>query len=263
MHLASYNIRGRTSFGVVTGDGVVDLQPRMAPRFTSVFDLLRAEALGEVRTVMQSVRADFSLAEAEWLAPVLTPEKILVLGSTILTVTQRSSGGTEGARNTPACSFVRQIRSSATTSRSCVLRVSEQLDYRRNCAGHWPRRPAYPARARIDHVAGITFVQRGAPFATGCATVGSMSRRARISTPPGSIGPWLTTGLDLTQPLHLTVSLNNKLTQDDATASMIFSFADLIAYHHLHDHQTRRHHRDRHADEEDREAIRRAGARAG
>ena len=34
MHLATYNIRGRLSFGVVSGDGVVDLRPRLAPRLT-------------------------------------------------------------------------------------------------------------------------------------------------------------------------------------------------------------------------------------
>ena len=50
MHLATYNIRGRSSFGVVSGDGVVDLRPRLAPRLTSVLDVLRAGALDEVKT---------------------------------------------------------------------------------------------------------------------------------------------------------------------------------------------------------------------
>jgi len=50
MHLATYNIRGRLSFGVVSGDGVVDLRPRLAPRLTSVLDVLRASALAEVNS---------------------------------------------------------------------------------------------------------------------------------------------------------------------------------------------------------------------
>ena len=41
MNLASYNIRGRSSFGVVVGDGIVDLRPRLAPRLQSVLDMLR------------------------------------------------------------------------------------------------------------------------------------------------------------------------------------------------------------------------------
>ena len=48
----------------------------------------------------------------------------------------------------------------------------------------------------------------------------------------GAIGPWLVTAdeVDLAKPLHITVKINGEITQDDTTASMIKSFADLIAY---------------------------------
>ena len=46
----------------------------------------------------------------------------------------------------------------------------------------------------------------------------------------GSIGPWIETDIDLTKPLHLIVRKNGEVTQDDTTANMIYSFADLIAY---------------------------------
>ncbi len=48
----------------------------------------------------------------------------------------------------------------------------------------------------------------------------------------GSIGPWLVTAdeIDLAQPLRLTAKVNGELTQDDTTASMIKSFADIVAY---------------------------------
>ena len=229
MHLASYNIRGRTSFGVVTGEGIVDLRPRMAPRFTSVSDLLRADALDEVRTVTQSVRADFSLAEAEWLAPVLTPEKILCIGINYPNRDAEVSGGTEGAKY-PSM-FFRTPNSLVGHNQPIVRpKVSEQLDYEGEIALVIGRAGRHIPRARaLDHVAGITLCNEG--------TIRDWLRHGRFNVTQGknfdasgSIGPWLTTGLDLTQPLHLTVSLNNKLTQDDTTASMIFSFADLIAY---------------------------------
>ena len=50
MHLASYKIRGRDSFGVVVGDGIVDLKPRMSARYSSVLDILRAGALNEAKS---------------------------------------------------------------------------------------------------------------------------------------------------------------------------------------------------------------------
>ena len=68
MHLASYKIRGRDSFGVVVGDGIVDLKPRMSARYSSVLDILRAGALNEAKSTAAGVRPDFPLSEAEMTA---------------------------------------------------------------------------------------------------------------------------------------------------------------------------------------------------
>jgi 2-keto-4-pentenoate hydratase/2-oxohepta-3-ene-1,7-dioic acid hydratase in catechol pathway len=229
MHLASYNIRGRTSFGVVIGDGIVDLRPRLAPRFSSVLDLLRADALAEAKTTAQGVRADFSLAEAEFLAPVLTPEKILCIGVNYANRGAEVSGGAEGAKY-PSM-FFRAPNSLVGHNQPIVRpKVSEQLDYEGEIALVIGRGGRHISRERaLEHVAGLTLCNEG--------TIRDWLRHGRFNVTQGknfdasgSIGPWMTTGLDLTQPLHLTVSVNGEVTQDDTTASMIFSFADLIAY---------------------------------
>jgi 2-keto-4-pentenoate hydratase/2-oxohepta-3-ene-1,7-dioic acid hydratase in catechol pathway len=229
MHLASYNIRGRTSFGVVVGDGIVDLRPRMAPRFTSVFDLLRADALAEAEAVARSVRADFALAEAEWLSPVVTPEKILCIGVNYANRDAEVSGGTEGAKF-PSM-FFRAPNSLVGHNQPIVRpKVSEQLDYEGEIALVIGRAGRHiPPEHALEHVAGVTICNEG--------TIRDWLRHGRFNVTQGknfdasgSIGPWFTTGLDLTQPLHLTVSLNGEVTQDDTTASMIFPFAELIAY---------------------------------
>ena len=81
MKLASYRVRGRDSFGVVGAEGVVDLQPRLKPRFASVLDLLRAEdGVAAAQAASHGVRADFPLSELEFLPPVCAPEKILCIG---------------------------------------------------------------------------------------------------------------------------------------------------------------------------------------
>ena len=46
----------------------------------------------------------------------------------------------------------------------------------------------------------------------------------------GSIGPWIETDVDLTKPLRLIVRKNGEVKQDDTTANMIYSFADIIVY---------------------------------
>src|SRR5688572_28608976 len=98
MRLASYNIRGRTSFGVVVGEGIVDLRPRLAPRFSSVLDLIRADALAEADATVRGVRADFALSEAEMLPPVPGGEKILCIGVNYANRNAELTGGTENAK---------------------------------------------------------------------------------------------------------------------------------------------------------------------
>ena len=60
MKLASFKVRGRDSFGAVVGEGVVDLKTRLAPKYSSVLDLLRRDGLDEARATIQGVRPGFS-----------------------------------------------------------------------------------------------------------------------------------------------------------------------------------------------------------
>src|SRR6476646_7170613 len=81
MKLASYRAHGRESFGAVIGEGVIDLNTRLKPRFTSVLDLLRLQGgLDAARETVRGVRADFPLSEVELLPPLRAPEKILCIG---------------------------------------------------------------------------------------------------------------------------------------------------------------------------------------
>jgi 2-keto-4-pentenoate hydratase/2-oxohepta-3-ene-1,7-dioic acid hydratase in catechol pathway len=231
MHLASYNIRGRTSFGVVVGDGIVDLRPRLAPRFASVLDILRGGALEEAKAVAAGVRADFPLAEAELLPPVPGGEKILCIGVNYANRNQEltGAGGTENAKY-PSMFF--RTPNSLVAHERPIVRPPEsiQLDYEGEIAiviGREGRR--IPAERALDHIAGITLCNEG--------TIRDWLRHGRFNVTQGknfdatgSIGPWMTTGLDLRKPLQLTVRINGEVTQDDTTASMIFSFSDLIAY---------------------------------
>ena len=81
----------------------------------------------------------------------------------------------------------------------------------------------------MDIVAGYTLCNEG--------TVRDWTRHGKFNVTQGknfdasgSIGPWIETDVDLGKPLRLTVRVNGEVTQDDTTASMIFGFADLIAY---------------------------------
>lgn len=234
MKLASFKARGRDSFGAVVGEGenlgVVDLKTRLAPRFNSVLDLLRDDGLDVARAAVRGVRPDFPAAEVEWLAPVLAPEKILCIG--INYANRNADYGDQEVPKYPSM-FYRAPNSLAPHQGALLLPPeSEQLDYEGEIAlviGRSGRRIAHTDA--LNHVAGVTLCNEG--------TIRDWIRHGKFNVTQGknwdatgSIGPWMVTSdeVDLAKPLHITVKINGMVTQDDTTASMIKSFADLIAY---------------------------------
>ena len=231
MHLASYNIRGRTSFGVVAGDGLVDLRTRLAPRLQSVLDVLQADALSEIQSLVAGVRPDFALTEAELLPPVPGGEKILCIGVNYANrdAELTSAGGNQEAKY-PSMFF--KPPNALVGHNQPILRPpeSEQLEYEGEIAlviGKTGRR--IPKGRALEYVAGITMCNEG--------TIRDWVRHGRFNVTQGkswdasgSIGPWLTTSVDLRKPLHITCKINGEVTQDDTTDSMIFKFADIVSY---------------------------------
>jgi 2-keto-4-pentenoate hydratase/2-oxohepta-3-ene-1,7-dioic acid hydratase in catechol pathway len=228
MRLASYRIRGRSSFGAVVGDGVVDLRLRFGARHPTLVDVLRAHALHEARASILGVRPDYALSEVELLPPLLAPEKILCIG--INYANRAADYGDAEAPKYPSMFF--RVPGSLVAHGKPLLRpkVSEQFDYEGEIALVIGREGRHVTRERaLDHVAGVTLCNEG--------TVRDWLRHGKFNVTQGknfdasgSIGPWMETDVDLTGPLHLTVKLNGEVTQDDTTASMIFGFADIIAY---------------------------------
>ena len=230
MKLASFKVRGRDSFGAVVGEGVVDLKTRLAPQFASVLDLLRGGGLDFAREVVHGVRADFPMREVEFLPPVPNPEKILCVG---INYANRNADYGD-AEAPPYPSLFYRAPDSLVGHRQPIVRPreSEQLDYEGEIAlviGRQGRRIA-PERW-LDHVAGVTLCNEG--------TIRDWTRHGKFNVTQGknwdasgSIGPWLVTAdeVDLAQPLRITAKVNGELTQDDTTASMIKSFADIVAY---------------------------------
>jgi 2-keto-4-pentenoate hydratase/2-oxohepta-3-ene-1,7-dioic acid hydratase in catechol pathway len=231
MHLASYHIRGRTSFGVRSGDGLVDLRLRLSPRYQSMLDVLREDALEEAKSIAAGVRADYPLSEVEFLPPVPGAEKILCIGVNYANRDAEVAGlgGNEGAKY-PSMFF--KPPASMVGHNQPILRPveSEQLEYEGEIAlviGKAGRR--IPKERALDHVAGITMCNEG--------TIRDWIRHGRFNVTQGkswdatgSIGPWVATGVDLKKPLHITCRINGEVTQDDTTDHMIMGFADLLAY---------------------------------
>jgi 2-keto-4-pentenoate hydratase/2-oxohepta-3-ene-1,7-dioic acid hydratase in catechol pathway len=227
MRLASYNLRGRPSFGAVAGDGIVDLRSRLS-RFSTLVEVFRAQALAEAKAAADGVRPDVPLTAVELLPPLLAPEKILCIG-----INYANRGQDYNVTNNPKypSMFYRAPNSLVGSGQNMVRpKISEQLDYEgeialiigRDCK-HVPKDKA------LETVAGVTLCNEG--------TIRDWTRHGQFNVTQGKnfdatggIGPWIATDIDLGKPLRIVTRKNGEVIQDDTTASMIFSFADIIAY---------------------------------
>jgi 2-keto-4-pentenoate hydratase/2-oxohepta-3-ene-1,7-dioic acid hydratase in catechol pathway len=227
MRLASYALRGRPSFGAVTGDGIVDLRPRLH-RFATLSEVFRAQALDQAKAASDGVRPDVPLTEVELLAPLPAPEKILCIG-----INYAGRGADYNVTNNPKypSMFYRAPNSMVGSGQNLIRpQISEQLDYEGEIAVVIGRECKHvPKDQALGVIAGITLANEG--------TIRDWTRHGQFNVTQGknfdacgSIGPWIQTTFDLTKPLNLVVRKNGEVTQDDTTASMIFSFADIIAY---------------------------------
>jgi 2-keto-4-pentenoate hydratase/2-oxohepta-3-ene-1,7-dioic acid hydratase in catechol pathway len=227
MRLASYNFRGRPSFGAVVGDGIVDLRARLS-RFASLLEVFRAQALGEAKAASEGVRPDVRVAQVELLPPLPAPEKILCIG-----INYANRGQDYNVTNNPKypSMFYRAPNSLVGSGQNLVRpKISEQLDYEGEIAIIIGRECKHvPKDKALETIAGVTLANEG--------TIRDWTRHGQFNVTQGKnfdatggIGPWIATDLDVGKPLHLTVRKNGEVIQDDTTASMIFSFADIIAY---------------------------------
>ncbi len=227
MRLASYNMRGRPSFGAVVGDGIVDLRGRLS-RFSTLLEVFRAQALGEAKAASDGVRPDVPLSAVELLPPLLAPEKILCIG-----INYANRGADYNVTNNPKypSMFYRAPNSMVGSGQNLVRpKISEQLDYEGEIAiviGHDCKH--VPKESALDTVAGITLANEG--------TIRDWTRHGQFNVTQGKnfdatggIGPWIQTEFDLSKPLRVITRKNGEVIQDDTTASMIFSIADIIAY---------------------------------
>jgi 5-carboxymethyl-2-hydroxymuconate isomerase len=230
MKLASYSHNGRESFGPVVGNGIADVHSRL-PRYHTLLDVLRADALDEVRQACAGVRAEFPLSEVDLLPPVVLPEKILCVG---VNYGNRNAEYKDGSEVPKYPSLFFRTPGSVMGHEQPIVcpRESTQFDYEGEIVlviGRGGRRIA--REDALSHIAGLTLCNEG--------SVRDWLRHGKFNVTQGknfdrsgSIGPWMVTAdeIDWDKPLHLTTLVNGETRQDDTTENLIFSFAELIAY---------------------------------
>ena len=228
MKFASFAAGGRESFGAVAGDGIVDLGKRT--KYASLFDVLRAGALGELSKEAAG-KADYVLKDVTLLPPVRTPEKILCVG---VNYANRNAEYKDNSDEQKYPSLFCRTPNSLVGHGQPIARPPEspQLDYEGEIVlvvGKEGRR--IPRERAMDYVAGLTLCNEG--------TIRDWVRHAKFNVTQGknfdstgSLGPWLVPYTSESQiaDIRLTTRVNGETRQDDRTGRLIFGFRYLINY---------------------------------
>jgi 2-keto-4-pentenoate hydratase/2-oxohepta-3-ene-1,7-dioic acid hydratase in catechol pathway len=230
MRLVSYRHGGRTSYGAVAGDAVVDLGRRL-PQFAGLKDLLRSGSLEAAKAVAEGGKPDLALADVELLPPVIDPGKIICVG---VNYANRNAEYKDNTAESKYPSLFYRSAHSLVGSGAPLVRPpeSEQLDYEGEIVlviGRPGRR--IPRAQALEHIAGYTLANEG--------TIRDWLRHGKFNVTQGknfdrtgSVGPWMVTAdaIDPAVPLHLTTRVNGEVRQDDTTENIIFDFAYLVNY---------------------------------
>src|SRR5262249_49288718 len=105
MRLMTFKRAGRTSYGVVKGEAIVDLGARLGRDAPSLQDLVANELLARARDIAAREKGDIAVAEVECERPLTSPGKILCIGINYMDRNAEYKDGTEQPK-TPSV-FVR------------------------------------------------------------------------------------------------------------------------------------------------------------
>ena len=228
MKLASFHRSGVQTYGIVAGNGVIDLGARLGERYPGLRDLLAGQQLDTVRALAVTEEPDVSQDEITWLPVVPDPSRIICIGLNY------RSHVTETARSMPShpVTFIR-FPSSQTAHKGPIVqpKVSGQLDFEGELAliiGA-PGRYVDPKSA-LRHVAGYSIYND--------ASVRDWQKHSHQYTPgknfpsTGAFGPWMVTSDEIPDPTTLTIQtrLNGNVMQQGRVSDLIFSIPTLIEY---------------------------------
>jgi 2-keto-4-pentenoate hydratase/2-oxohepta-3-ene-1,7-dioic acid hydratase in catechol pathway len=228
MKLASYSLDGRPSYGVVEGNGVIDLGRRIGAKHPDLRALITAKGLDEAERAAAGAKADASLDAIAFLPVIPNPDKIVCVG---LNYEEHRVETNRDKTENPAL-FLR-VPGSQLGHRQPLLRPreSKMLDYEGEIAviiGTGGRR--IPESDAWRHIIGYACYNDGSVRDFQRHTVQWTAGKNFART--GAFGPWMVTADEIPPGTVLTLvtRLNGAEMQRATTEMMIFKIPRLINY---------------------------------
>ncbi|EJM70891.1 2-keto-4-pentenoate hydratase/2-oxohepta-3-ene-1,7-dioic acid hydratase [Pseudomonas sp. GM50] len=228
MKLASFIVQGRSTYGVVDGDQVVDLESLKHTFGTDLKQAIANNRLADLTSVVLASLPRIPLAEVTYLPVIPNPGKVLCIGINYATHVR------ETGREMPTYPMIfTRFADSQTAHLQPIVRpkASHKLDFEGELAvviGK-PARHVKQADA-LDYVAGYACYNDGSVRDWQKHTIQFIPGKNFPNT--GGFGPWLVTSDEIGDPqdLELTTRLNGEVMQHTSTSDMIFDVRKLIEY---------------------------------
>jgi len=226
----SFVHEGRSGFGAVNEDGVVDIGARH-PGLADLREAIRQDKLETIATEVRSADADYALDDIEFLPTIPNPEKIICIG---VNYANRNAEYKDGSQAPKYPSVFMRTRESLVGHQQSILDPpeSDQLDYEGEIVivvGKEGRR--IPQEDAHGHIAGLTIMNEG--------SLRDFLRHAKFNVTQGknfensgALGPWMVTPdeLDPMGELQVITRVNEEERQNDVTSNLMFPFPYLISY---------------------------------
>jgi 2-keto-4-pentenoate hydratase/2-oxohepta-3-ene-1,7-dioic acid hydratase in catechol pathway len=227
MRLASFEVEGRSSYGLVTRGGVVDAGVRLGSRHPSLSSLLDADGWSALAALV-STPPDHDERSVRWLPPILQPGKVFCV-----LLNYEASRLAQGRPKLQYPHIVTRFGDTHVGSGSPILKPAgtEEFDYEGEVAVVIGRGGRYIPRAHAwSHVLGLA--------AYNDATPRDWMRHSRQFTAAKSFpstagfGPWITT-LDEIGDLDavtLQTRLNGDVVQSGSLGDLSHPVPELVEY---------------------------------
>jgi len=229
--LATYTINGKTKYGVVAQDGLIDLSSRFGKDYPTLREVIAAGALTKLADDAAKRMPDDPLDGIIWQPPIPSPEKIICIGVNYPDRNAEYKDGSD-APKFPSM-FMRTPRSFVGHNSPLIRpRASTQLDYEGEVTIVIGKTGRHIKEVdALSHIAALTLCNEG--------TIRDWVRHAKFNVTQGknfdstgSLGPWIVPYTSEAQiaDIRLTTRVNGETRQDDRTSRLIFKIPYLLGY---------------------------------
>lgn len=226
--LASYLHQNAACYGIVEGEGIIDLSPRLGARYPDIKTLIAHDGIEVARKAGAGQKPDFKLSEVKLLPPIPNPGKIFCIG---LNYEDHRKETKREKTEAPAV-FVRFPESQVGHDQPMLRpRESTKLDFEGEIAviiGKGGRRIS--EADSWDHICGYSCYNDGSVRDWQWATTQWTAGKNFVAT--GGFGPWMVTTDEIPANTNMTLitRLNGAEMQHTTTEFMVHSIPKLIAH---------------------------------